>query len=245
MYFLATIPTVEAAVNEQSDNLYERYGESPFSALESPPMAFDDAHEHPSEREAAERWGLPYLDDEQLEIDGPSVSRVGPDELVRLAAVPVTSGDGHIHVVVSEPTDARHASVREHFSTDVEIGVVTASTLERLLDVVRIQAVPVDVSIASTVGATFGHVLGLFDEEASRFQSLRLKLQQLGGQMTEREQHLQRLEGELAQARVDRQRDQQTIEQLRQQLGEREGRLEQAAAKAQELRAIIRGSDLQ
>ena len=234
-------------MNEQSDNLYERYGESPWGALELPSMAFPNGGQPSSAREIADRWGLPYLEDEVLEIDAASVSRVGPDELVRLAAVPVRSGEGGVHVVVAEPTHERYASVREHFSIDVEIGVVTTATLERLLEAARIDSAPVAAAAGttSTLGETFGRVLSLFDEEASRFQSLREKLQQLGSHMNEREQHLQRLEGELAQARVDRQRDQQTIDQLRNQLSEREGRLEQAAAKAQELAAIIHGSIIQ
>jgi hypothetical protein len=243
---LETIPTVEAVVNEQNDKLNDRYGESPFSALESPPLAFGDSVQRPSAREIAERWGLPYLEDEQLEVDTPSVSRVGPDELMRLAAVPVRCGEGGVHVVVAEPTDERYASVREHFSTDVEVGIVTAATLDRLLDAARTHTAPVDAPVgAATLGETFGRVLTLFDEETTRFVALRQKLQQLGSQMSEREQHLQRLEAELAHARVERQRDQETINQLRHELAERDGRLERAASKAHELRAIIQGSVLQ
>ena len=93
------------------------------------------------------------------------------------------------------------------------------------------------------LGQSFERVLGLFDEEAGRFQALRRKLQQLGGQMSEREQRLQQLETEVARLRAERQHDQVTIGRLQHELSDRDGRLERAATKAQELAAIIDGHD--
>ena len=239
---------LEAAVNETADNLYDRYRENPFSVLESPPTAFGDAA-RASARELAERRGFSYLDEEPLDVDGPSAARVGADELVRLGAVPVRCGDGSLRVVVSGTTDERIAAVREHFSTEVAVGVVTPATLDRLLDAARTTTKPpAEAPIAAAPAPTdnlhqnFERVLNLFDEETGRFQVLRQKLQQLAGQMSEREQRLTQLEEELARARVERQHDQMTIEQLRNDLHDRDGRLERAAAKAQELAAIIRGS---
>jgi predicted nucleic acid-binding Zn-ribbon protein len=67
-------------------------------------------------------------------------------------------------------------------------------------------------------------------------------VQQLGSQTSEREHRLQQLEAELARIRVEREQDQVTIESLRNDVAERERRLDRADAKAQELAAIIRGS---
>jgi len=142
--------------------------------------------------------------------------------------------------VLAETSSERIAAVREHFSTDVALGVVTNSTLERLLDATPTSTVPASAAAGTgNLGHSFERVLNLFDEEAGRFQALRQKLQQLGGQMSEREQHVQQLEAELARLRVERQHDQATIDRLRHELSDREGRLEQAATKTKELAAII------
>lgn len=230
-------------MNETADNLFDRYQENPFSVLESPPAPFGDPA-RTTARELAERRGFAYLDEEPLDVDGPSAARVGADELVRLAAVPVRCGDGSLRVVVSTTTEERIAAVREHFSTEVALGVVTPTTLDRLLDAARTTATPPAEAPVPTdnLHQSFERVLNLFDEEAGRFQVLRQKLQQLAGQMSEREQRLHQLEEELARVRGERQRDQMTIERLRNDLHDRDGRLERAAAKAQELAAIIRGS---
>jgi hypothetical protein len=226
-------------LNETSDNFYDHYRENPFSVLEPPPIDFGDAA-RASARDLAEDVGLSYVDEDPLELDGPSVARVGPDTLARLGSVPVRRGDGSLRVVVSETTSERIAAVREHFSTEVALGIVTPSTLERLLDAARTPAT--DAAGADDVGQNFERVLSLFDEEAGRFQVLREKLQQLGGQMSEREQHVRQLEAELARLRAEQQQDRVTIDGLRHDLAEREGRLELAGAKAEELAAIIRAS---
>jgi hypothetical protein len=235
---------LEAAVNETADNPFDRYQENPFSVLESPPTPFADAA-RASARELAERRGFSYLDEEPLDVDGPSAARVGADELARLDAVPVRCGDGSLRVVVSETTDERIAAVREHFSTEVALGVVTPATLDRLLDAARTTGTPPTPADAperkENLNQNLERVLNLFDEEAGRFQVLRQKLQQLASQMSEREQRLQQVEQELARMTVERQHDQMTIERLRNDLHDRDGRLERAAAKAQELGAIIRG----
>src|SRR6266536_5189903 len=231
---------VEATLNETGDNLYAHYRENPFSVLESPLMVFDDDAARAAARQTAERRGLPYLDEEPLDVDAPSAARVGREELVRLGAVPVRSSDGTVRVVLAETSSERIAAVREHFSTDVALGVVTNSTLERLLDATPTSTVPASAAAGTgNLGHSFERVLNLFDEEAGRFQALRQKLQQLGGQMSEREQHVQQLEAELARLRVERQHDQATIDRLRHELSDREGRLEQAATKTKELAAII------
>jgi Type II secretion system (T2SS), protein E, N-terminal domain len=229
-------------LNETGDNLYDHYLENPFSVLESPPMTFGGAT-RASDGEIAEDRGLPHLDGEALDLDAPSVNRVGPDELARLGAVPVRRADGSLRIVVSETTSERVAAVREHFSADVALALVTASTLERLLDAARTPTAPAEAEAGTgSLGETFERVLSLFDEEAGRFDVLRQRVQQLGSQTSEREHRLQQLEAELARIRVEREQDQVTIENLRNDLAERERRLDRAATKAQELAAIIRGS---
>jgi Type II secretion system (T2SS), protein E, N-terminal domain len=229
-------------LNETGDNLYDHYLENPFSVLESPPMIFDGAA-RASDHEIAQDRGLPHLDGEALDLDAPSVARVGPDELARLGAVPVRRADGSLRVVVAETTSERIAAVREHFSTEVALGLVTASTLERLLDAARTPAASADAEAGTgSLGETFERVLSLFDEEAGRFQVLRQRVQQLGSQTSEREHRLQQLEAELVRIRVEREQDQVTIERLRNDLAERERRLDRADTKVQELAAIIRGS---
>jgi septal ring factor EnvC (AmiA/AmiB activator) len=150
---------------------------------------------------------------------------------------------------VATTTDERIAAVREHFSNEVGLGVVTPATLDRLLDAARKTATPPPAdtparteNTAVNLHQSFERVLNLFDEEAGRFQVLRQKLQQLASHMSEREQRLHQLEEELGRVTGERQRDQMTIERLRNDLHDRDGRLERAAAKAQELAAIIRGS---
>jgi hypothetical protein len=218
-------------VNETGDNLYDHHRENPFSMLESPPMRFTDGPAH----------NPASVDEGSLELDAPSVARVGPDELVRIGAVPVRWEDGSLRIVVTETTSERIAAVREHFSSEVALSVVTAGTLDRLLDAVRSSAVA-EPAGADGLGTSFERVLNLFDEEAGRFQALRRKLQQVGHQIGERDQRLQELDAEVHRLRVERQHDQLTIERLRSDLAEREGRLERATATMEELAAIIRGS---
>ena len=120
----------------------------------------------------------------------------------------------------------------------MSIGVVTSSTLERLLDATPSSTAPTSRE-AGILEQDFERVLNLFDEEADRFNAVRQKLQQLGGQMHEREQHVHQLEAEMARLRVEAQQSELTIDRLRRELSDREGRLERAAAKAQELAAIV------
>jgi hypothetical protein len=198
--------------------------------------------------EAARSWELPYLGDDPLVIDSESAARVGGEELARMGAAPVRCSDGSIRVVLADVTPERIAAVREHFSGSVEIGVVAASTLAPLLDAASMAAAsggePVDSGAAAAApvwGRTLERVLGLFDNEATRLQELRGKLQELGGEMAARERRLQELEVELQQARVERLRDREAIDRLRHELADRNSRLERAMTKMQELAAIITG----
>jgi len=84
--------------------------------------------------ETARSWELPYLDDEPLVIDNESAVRVGGEELARIGAAPVRCDDGSVRVVLADATPERIASIREHFSGAVAIGVVKTSTLASLLD---------------------------------------------------------------------------------------------------------------
>jgi len=229
---------VEAIVNESGDNLYVDNLENPFSVLESPMMIIDEDSARAAARQGAERRGLPYLDEDPLDVDAPSAAQVGREELLRLGAVPVRSGDGTVRVVLAETSSERIAAVREHFSTDVSIGVVTSSTLERLLDATPSSTAPTSRE-AGILEQDFERVLNLFDEEADRFNAVRQKLQQLGGQMHEREQHVHRLEADVARLRAEAQQRELTIYRLRRELSDREGRLDRAAAKTQELAAIV------
>jgi len=190
-------------------------------------------------RDVAKLWRLPYLEDERLIVDLKSVARVGIEEVRRLGAVPVRSEDGSLRIALAQPADERFAAVREHFSTDISIGIVTQTTLARLLE-----AADAPASQVAPWKQTFQRVVELFDAEASRVQTLRTKIDQLGAHMSERELRLEQLETELAQARVDRLRDQETIERLRHDLADRDGRLDRARTKALELGAIIDGGGL-
>jgi predicted nucleic acid-binding Zn-ribbon protein len=76
-------------------------------------------------------------------------------------------------------------------------------------------------------------------------QDLRGKLQELGGEMSAREQRVQELETELQRIRVERLRDREAVDRLRHDLADRNSRLERALAKTQELVAIIQGGHLQ
>jgi hypothetical protein len=201
----------------------------------------------------ARSWELPYFDDEPLLIDSESAARVGGEELTRIGAAPVRCGDGNIRVVLAEATPERIAGIREHFSGAVEIGVVKTSTLASLLDGASMAAVsPVGdhvtngaAAAAPVWGRSLERVLSAFDTEATRLQDLRTKLQELGGEMSAREQRVQELETELQRMRVERLRDQEAVDRLRHELGDRSNRLERALAKTHELAAIIQGGQLQ
>lgn len=219
------------------------YFESETISREEPRVVPGD--ERTAAAETARRWGLPYLDDEPLVVDTESASRVGGEELARLAAAPVRCADGRVRVIVAEATAERIAAVREHFSSGVEIGVVTPAKLAPLLDGASLAVASGAAAAAPVWGRTLERVLSLFDDEAVRLQGLRQKLQELGGEMTARERRLQELETELEQKRVERLRDQEMIDRLRHELADRNGRLERALAKTQELAAIIQGGRLQ
>ncbi|HEY3550378.1 MAG TPA: hypothetical protein VGK69_04935 [Gaiellaceae bacterium] len=203
--------------------------------------------------ETARSWELPYLDDEPLVIDNESAARVGGEELARIGAAPVRCGDeGNVHVALAEATPERIASIREHFSGAVAIGVVKVSTLASLLDAASISAaasatdaVTSGAAAAAPVwGRSLERVLNLFDTEATRLQDLRGKMQELGGEMAAREQRVQELEAELQRIRVERLRDQEAVDRLKHELADRNSRLERALSKTQELVAIIQGGHL-
>jgi len=201
----------------------------------------------------ARNWELPYLDDEPLVIDSESAARVGGEELARIGAVPVRCGDGTVRVGLADATPERIAGIREHFSGAVDIGVVKTSTLASLLDAAAMAAVsPVPDPVANGAaaaapvwGRSLERVLSAFDTEATRLQDLRGKLQELGGEMSAREQRVQELEAELQRMRVERLRDQEAVDRLRHELSDRNNRLERALSKTNELAAIIQGGHLQ
>ena len=208
--------------------------------------------EHSAAVATARSWELPYLDDEPLLIDSESATRVGGEELARIGAAPVRCGDGNVRVVLADATPERIAGIREHFSGAVDIGVVKASTLASLLDAASMtvassgtDSVTMGAAAAAPVwGRSLERVLTAFDTEATRLQDLRNKLQELGGEMAAREQRVQELETELQRIRVERLRDQEKVDRLRHDLGDRNSRLERALTKTQELAAIIQGGHL-
>jgi hypothetical protein len=177
---------------------------------------------------------------------------VGGEELARIGAAPVRCDDGNVRVVLADATPERIAGIREHFSGGIEIGVVTPSTLASLLDAATISVasngadnVTSGAATAAPVwGRTLERVLGLFDTEALRLQELRGKLQELGGEMAAREARVQELETELQRIRVERLRDQESVDRLKHELADRNSRLERALSKTQELAAIIQGGSL-
>lgn len=228
---------------------------------ESDTMFGEDQRVEPGdERSAAiataRSWELPYLDDDALVVDSESAARVGGEELARIGAAPVRCTDGSVRVVLADATPERIAGIREHFSGAVDIGVVKTSTLASLLDAASITAVapspdssPDSVTSGAAAaapvwGRTLERVLGLFDTEAVRLQELRGKMQELGGEMAAREQRVQELETELQRVRLERLRDQEQVDRLKHELGDRNSRLERALAKTQELAAIIQGGHL-
>jgi hypothetical protein len=226
--------------------------------FESDTMYGDEQRVEPSDegtsaRETARSWELRYLEDDALLVDGESANRVGGEELARIGAAPVRCDDGNIRVVLADATPERIAGIREHFSGGIEIGVVTPSTLASLLDAATISVasngdngnVSSGAATAAPVwGRTLERVLGLFDTEAARLQELRGKLQELGGEMAARERRVQELETELQRIRVERLRDQEAVDRLKHELADRNGRLERALTKTQELAAIIQGGHL-
>jgi Type II secretion system (T2SS), protein E, N-terminal domain len=217
---------------------------------------FDDEQrvEPGDERSAAiataRSWELPYFDDEPLVIDNESAVRVGGEELARIGAAPVRCDDGRVRVVLADATPERIASIREHFSGAVAIGVVKASTLASLLDAASMSVATAGAASAGAAtaapvwGRSLDRVLNLFDTEATRLQELRGKLQELGGEMAAREGRVQELETELQRIRVERLRDQEAVDRLKHELADRNGRLERALSKTQELVAIIQGGHL-
>jgi Type II secretion system (T2SS), protein E, N-terminal domain len=221
-------------------------------------MTFDEEQrvEPSDERTAAiataYSWELPYLDDEPLLIDSESAVRVGGEELARIGAAPVRCADGSVRVALADATAERIAGIREHFSGAVDIGVVRASTLAALLDAASMSvaasgtdSISSGAAAAAPVwGRSLERVLGLFDTEATRLQDLRGKLQELGGEMAAREQRVQELEIELQRIRLERLRDQESVDRLRHELADRNSRLERALEKTQELAAIIQGGHL-
>lgn len=212
----------------------------------------EPADERSAAIETARSWELPYLDEDSLIVDGESATRVGGEELARIGAAPVRCGDGNIRVVLADATPERIAGIREHFSGGIEIGVVTPSTLASLLDAASMASVTRNndsvasgaAAAAPVWGRSLERVLGLFDAEATRLHELRGKLQELGGEMAAREQRVQELENELQRIRVERLRDQEAVDRLKHELSDRNGRLERALSKTQELAAIIQGGHL-
>jgi hypothetical protein len=201
----------------------------------------------------ARSWELAYLDDKPLLIDSESATRVGGEELARIGAAPVRCYDGNIRVALADATPERIAAIREHFSGSVDIGVVKTSTLASLLDAASMAVAsagtdPVANGAAAAApvwGRSLERVLSAFDTEATRLQDLRGKLQELGGEMAAREQRVQELETELQRLRLERLRDQETVDRMRHDLADRNNRLERALSKTQELAAIIQGGHLQ
>jgi hypothetical protein len=190
---------------------------------------FDDEQrvEPGDERSAAiataRSWELPYFDDEPLIIDNESAVRVGGEELARIGAAPVRCDDGRVRVVLADATPERIASIRVATGAPATAGAATT---------------------APVWGRSLERVLNLFDTEATRLQELRGKLQELGGEMAAREGRVQELETELQRIRVERLRDQEAVDRLKHELADRNGRLERALSKTQELVAIIQGGHL-
>jgi len=224
--------------------------------FESDTMYDDEQRVEPGDErtaalETARSWELRYLENDAIVVDGESASRVGGEELARIGAAPVRCDDGKVRVVLAEATPERIAGIREHFSGGIEIGVVTPSTLVSLLDAATISVASNGDHVASGAataapvwGRTLERVLGLFDTEAVRLQELRGKLQELGGEMAAREHRVQELETALQRSQVERLRDQEMVDRLRHELADRNGRLERALVKMQELAAIIQGGHL-
>jgi hypothetical protein len=208
--------------------------------------------EHSTAMETARGWELRYLDDAPLAIDSESATRVGGNELERIGAAPVRCNDGIARIAIAEATPERFAAVREHFSGDLEIGVVKATTLASLLDAVSVSGGPFDSEPDATAapaapvwGRSLERVLSAFDDEATRLHELRSQLQQLGDEMAARETRVQELESEIQQMQVERLRDQEAADRLRYELSDRDNRLDRALAKTQELAAVIQGGRLQ
>ena len=93
-------------------------------------------------------------------------------------------------------------------------------------------------------GRSLERVLDPFDTEATRLQDLRGKLSSSAGRWPPASTRVQELESELQRIRVERLRDQETVDRLKHELADRNSRLERALAKTKELVAIIQGGHL-
>jgi DNA repair exonuclease SbcCD ATPase subunit len=204
-------------------------------------------------RMLARQWGLPFVEEEQIEPDAHALALFTGEEAQALSAVPVRRDDRVIEVVVAEPSDIRMREVRRRLGGEVQFAVVAASALDHLIRSVgsAVHGEPVEGGAESAVAArasssVFAELIGELDEGTARVIAVRRELEQLAARLAEREQTLARYGAELADARraseldhgeiarlrtdladtqLRREHDQNTIAELRRELDQRTGLL--------------------
>lgn len=165
----------------------------------------------------AEQWDLPYLDGATVHVDPVAIGRLPLDRARELGALPVYYDGFELVVAVAEPAEDRFAKVRETLD-DVSFAVVGRSALENLLA----------------------------DPTARAFESAERPSQPSGESLVERltallddveqlELRVQRAEERLESAYGQLERNEDTIDRLKQELVLRDDLLEALQAKLADL----------
>ena len=164
----------------------------------------------------AEQWSLPYLDGARIDVDPAAVNRLSLDRARELGALPLHYDGAELVVAIAEPAEDRFAKVREALDA-VSFAVVGRSALERLLD-------------DPTAGP------GTVERHAPHDRaSLAQRLSDLLDEVAQLETRLRRTEAQLEAAQEQQERDEDTINRLKQELELREDLLEVLQAKLTEL----------
>src|SRR5262245_24766457 len=82
----------------------------------------------------ARQWELDFIEADAAQLDGWAAGVISAASARHMKACPLRIDDGVLSVVVSEPADARFASVRADVGTEPRFAVVTKTRLEELLD---------------------------------------------------------------------------------------------------------------
>ena len=236
---LATYEQVEQALAE-SKRTGERFGE----VL----LRWKVLEEHQLALLLARQWQLPFLDEHEVAPNGLALAVLPLEDARRTRAVPVVSKDGHVQVVVAEPTDERLAEVRTRASQEVVFAVVTPRALHRLLG--EIERPPAAGTQGTTEAARgtlseapergFDELIALLDAETGHLEALRGRVEKFAAAVAERDQALRQLEKELDAAGTAREHDQASINRLRGAVEERDQLLSLVGAKLDELAATLR-----
>jgi hypothetical protein len=171
----------------------------------------------------AEQWDLPYLDGATVHVDPVAIGRLPLERARELGALPVYYDGIELVVAVAEPAEDRFATVRETLD-DVSFAVVGRSALERLL------ADPTARAFESAERPVPHGGESLRDSE-----SLVERLTALLDDVEQLELRVQRAEERLESAYGQLERNDDTIDRLKQELALRDDLLEVLQAKLADL----------